>query len=114
MAHMADRSVLEFALEDLMIIQPKRIEDIAAEGAALNHCVGGYAERHAAGKLHILFIRTADKPDVPYYTMEVSAAGEIVQVRGAHNRAPGKAVSRLVEAYRAYLAKIFKKERKTA
>lgn len=114
MAHMADRSVLEFALEDLMIIQPKRIEDIAAEGAALNHCVGGYAERHAAGKLHILFIRTADKPDVPYYTMEVSAAGEIVQVRGAHNRVPGKAVSRLVEAYRAYLAKIFKKERKTA
>ena len=114
MAHMADRSVLEFALEDLMIIQPKRIEDIAAEGAALNHCVGGYAERHAAGKLHILFIRTADKPDVPYYTMEVSAAGEIVQVRGSHNRAPGKAVSRLVEAYRAYLAKIFKKERKTA
>ena len=114
MAHTADRSVLEFALEDLMIIQPKRIEDIAAEGAALNHCVGGYAERHAAGKLHILFIRTADKPDVPYYTMEVSAAGEIVQVRGAHNRAPGKAVSRLVEAYRAYLAKIFKKERKTA
>lgn len=114
MAHMADRSVLEFALEDLMIIQPKRIEDIAAEGAALNHCVGGYAERHAAGKLHILFIRTADKPDVPYYTMEVSTAGEIVQVRGSHNRAPGKAVSRLVEAYRAYLAKIFKKERKTA
>lgn len=114
MAHMADRSVLEFALEDLMIIQPKRIEDIAAEGAALNHCVGGYAERHAAGKLHILFIRTADKPDVPYYTMEVSAVGEIVQVRGAHNRAPGKAVSRLVEAYRTYLAKIFKKERKTA
>lgn len=114
MAHMADRSVLEFALEDLMIIQPKRIEDIAAEGAALNHCVGGYAERHAAGKLHILFIRTADKPDVPYYTMEVSAAGEIVQVRGSHNRAPGKAVSRLVEAYRAYLAKIFKKERKMA
>lgn len=113
-AHMADRSVLEFALEDLMIIQPKCIEDITAEGAALNHCVGGYAERHAAGKLHILFIRTADKPDVPYYTMEVSAAGEIVQVRGANNRAPGKAVSRLVEAYRAYLAKIFKKERKTA
>ena len=114
MAHMADRSVLEFTLEDLMIIQPKCIEDIAAEGAALNHCVGGYAERHAHGKLHILFIRTVDKPDVPYYTMEVSTAGEIVQVRGSHNRAPGKAVSRLVEAYRAYLAKIFKKERKTA
>ena len=112
---MAGRAVLEFTLDCLMIVQPKSIEEIAAEGAALNHCVGGYAERHALGKLHILFIRTADKPDVPYYTMEVSTAGEIVQVRGSHNKDPNEAVKRLVDAYKVYLSGIFEsKERKTA
>ena len=114
-SHMADRVVLEFTLDGLMIVQPKSIEEIAAEGAALNHCVGGYAERHALGKLHILFIRTADKPDVPYYTMEVSTTGNIVQVRGSHNKDPNEAVKRLVDAYKVYLAGIFEnKERKTA
>lgn len=108
------RKKLEYRFGSLFIRQPESMNEIVEEGSLLHHCVGGYAKRHAHGKLHILFIRAADKPDVPYYTMEVSAAGEIVQVRGSHNRAPGKAVSRLVEAYRAYLAKIFKKERKTA
>ena len=108
------RKKLEYRFGSLFIRQPESMNEIVEEGSLLHHCVGGYAKRHAHGKLHILFIRAADKPDVPYYTMEVSAAGEIVQVRGSHNRAPGKAVSQLVEAYRAYLAKIFKKERKTA
>lgn len=98
-----------------MIIQPKQLSDIAYEGKVLSHCVGGYAERHAKGALSIMFIRKKSEPDKPYYTMEVSADGKIVQVRGKRNIAPNKEVEDLIKGYKAYLEKIFSdKRRKTA
>lgn len=113
--HYNERKVLEYSSGDLILRQPESIEEIADEGAALNHCVGGYAERHANGKLHILFIRMADKPDVPYYTMELSTEGMIVQVRGLRNRNMTPEVEAFVERYKIYIAGIFsKKVRKTA
>ena len=69
----------------LQIVIPKSVQEIIYEGKRLNHCVGGYAQRHAEGKLTILFLRTTEKPDVPYYTMEVSNVGRIVQCRGYKN-----------------------------
>lgn len=69
----------------LRIIVPGSLQEIIDEGKRLDHCVGGYAERHAKGKLTILFLRTTDKPDVPYYTMEVDTKGKIVQCRGYKN-----------------------------
>ena len=112
-----ERQKLEFSCGQLMIRQPQSIEEIIDEGAALNHCVGGYAGRHAEGKLHILFIRTADKPDVPYYTMELDLDGTIRQVRGYHNQATTPQVEEFVAAYKEHLASIYKKKtkvRKTA
>lgn len=108
------RENLEFQYGGFIIRQPKSIDEITEEGAALNHCVGGYAERHALGKLHIMFIRKKDKPDVPYYTMEISCSGKIIQVRGFRNRDMTNGVSELIERYKQYLLKIFDKERKTA
>lgn len=64
---------------------PKSVQEIIDEGKRLNHCVGGYAQRHAEGRLTILFLRTTDKPDVPYYTMEVNTEGRIIQCRGYRN-----------------------------
>ena len=69
----------------LQIVIPKSVQEIVDEGKRLNHCVGGYAQRHAEGKLTILFLRTTEKPDVPYYTMEVNTGGRIVQCRGYKN-----------------------------
>lgn len=115
--HYAERKVLEYSSGDLILRQPESIEEIADEGAALNHCVGGYAERHANGKLHILFIRTVAKPDVPYYTMELSTEGRIVQVRGLRNCDMTPEVEGFVEQYKIYIAEVFgrnKKERKSA
>lgn len=114
--HVAKRKGLEFASGALMIRQPESVQEIIDEGKALHHCVGGYAERHANGKLHIMFIRTAEKPDVPYYTMEISTEGKIVQVRGLRNCNPTAAVKALIAAYTEYLAGIFgtQKARKTA
>ncbi len=82
----------------------------------MNHCVGGYAERHAKGKLTILFLRTADKPDVPYYTMEVSTDGRIVQCRGfknnnANNPKPQKIID-FENDYQTYLDALFGRNNK--
>lgn len=113
--HIEERKQLEFSDGNLMIVQPKQMADIAYEGKVLSHCVGGYAERHAKGALSIMFIRKKNEPDKPYYTMEVSADGKIVQVRGKRNIAPNKEVEDLIKGYTAYLEKIFSdKRRKTA
>lgn len=102
-----------------LIILPHTIEEIVDEGKRLNHCVGGYAQRHAEGKLNILFLRTAEKPDVPYYTMEVNTQGKIVQCRGFKNNQAGnpkpQEISNFEKEYQLYLDKLFKKKgRKTA
>ncbi len=113
--HYDERKVLEYSSGNLILRQPESIDEIEAEGSLLHHCVGGYAKRHANGKLHILFIRTADKPDVPYYTMELSISGRIVQARGLRNCDMTPEVKAFVEQYEKYIAEIFsKKERKTA
>lgn len=113
--HIEERKQLEFSDGNLMIIQPKQLSDIAYEGKVLSHCVGGYAERHAKGTLSIMFIRKKSEPDKPYYTMEISTSGKIVQVRGKRNIAPNKEVEDLIKGYKAYLEKIFSdKRRKTA
>lgn len=106
------RKLLEFTFGSLFIRQPADVMEIISEGKELHHCVGGYAERHAKGALHIMFIRTAEKPDVPYYTMEISTEGQIVQVRGLRNCNPTAAVKALIAAYTEYLAGIFGKQQK--
>ena len=88
------------------------MQEIIDEGKALCHCVGGYAERHAKGKLHIMFIRKADKPDVPFYTVEVDLFGKIVQVRGQRNCKTTPEVDAFIEAYKEHLAEVFGKQQK--
>lgn len=79
------RKILEFSIGDYFIRQPVSTDEIVAEGQKLSHCVGGYAERHATGKLTIMFLRRKSAPDEPYYTMEVSNDYKIVQCRGYKN-----------------------------
>lgn len=104
---MEERKELEFREGYLIIRQPESFEEIVAEGQALSHCVGGYAERHALGKLHIMFIRQAVEPEKPFYTMEVSTTGKVIQVRGLRNMDPTDDVKELVEHYKDYLIRLF-------
>jgi len=83
----SERKILEFQSGKLLICQPKSLNEIIDEGRRLCHCVGGYARRHAEGILHILFLRRISNPETPYYTMEVSTKGKIVQCRGYKNNA---------------------------
>ena len=120
------RRKLEFEHGRLILVQPKSVREIVDEGAALSHCVGGYAERHAKGALHIMFLRRADHPDVPWYTVEISKELKIVQCRGYKNNVEQRGgtpkapeVTEFENVYREYLAVIraqetAKKARKTA
>lgn len=88
-------------------------KELIAEGKALSHCVGTYAERHAMGKTNICFIRQVAEPDKPFYTMEISNAGKIVQVHGKNNCTPPDDVKRFIKRFEnAKLTK--KREGKTA
>ena len=115
-ALMESRTELEFRYRGLIIRQPESVQEIIDEGRTLHHCVGGYAQRHAYGKLHIMLIRRVEKPDVPFYTVEVDLFGEIVQVRGLRNCKTTPEVDAFMEAYKQHLAAVFGKEkaRKTA
>lgn len=68
----------------LILIVPKTGDEIRAEGAALHHCVGTYVDRVANGKTNIFFVRKADNPNEPYFTLEWKN-NDIVQCRGLHN-----------------------------
>ena len=60
-------------------------EELRDEGAALHHCVGGYAKRVADGSTAIFFIRRAAEPDAPYYTLELRNK-KVEQCRANHNQ----------------------------
>ena len=123
--HSKERQKLLFADEEkgLQIVLPESIQDIIDEGRKLSHCVGGYAERHADGKLHIVFLRKISEPKTPYYTIEVSTKGTIVQCRGFANNTiqrggsiKPQVIRDFEQEYQEYLNTVFsdKKERKTA
>lgn len=67
------------------VIAPKSTKEIIAEGKAMHHCVGGYADRHAEGKLAILFIRKVTDIATPYVTVEVNGS-TVKQVQGMSNK----------------------------
>lgn len=64
--------------------------EVRKEGEDLVHCVGGYAERHLANKLTILFIRRLNDPNKALYTVEVSSNGRIMQAHGYSNESHGE------------------------
>ena len=81
----------------------------------LIHCVGTYAERYAEGTTNIVFIRRADEPAKPFYTMEISSRNEIVQVRGFRNCGMTEDVQDFVEHFKKeILSKLKRKGRNVA
>ena len=103
------RKRLNYENVTLMVRQPETFEEIVAEGKVLNHCVGGYAKRHALCKLHIMFIRRRSAPEKPFYTVEISEPSlSIIQVRGERNANMTDEVKAFVDEYKKYLDDIKK------
>lgn len=58
----------------------------------------------------ILFIRRTSEPDKPYFTLELSPDGKIVQCRGNHNCAYPEGVKAFLERWQKWMKEKKKKE----
>ena len=76
---------LEQTIGNYTFVLPKKLQELKAEGKALSHCVGSYADRVARGETVIVFVRQKEKVDNPLYTLEIKN-GKIVQLRGKRNK----------------------------
>ena len=72
-------------------------EELVDEGSALHHCVGTYGAAVARGDSCIFFIRRADAPDKPWYTLQVELKTlKEIQNHGIRNCPPTKEVQEFV------------------
>ena len=101
----------------LILRLPRTCAEIIEEGAKLDHCVGGYADRHADGATTIMFLRIMGHPETSYYTMEVSNNLNIVQCYGYQNNRNVEKSFEVVEferRYSEYLKKVAIDRKKAA
>ena len=100
----------EYREDTLLIRSAKDPEELAKESAALHHCVRTYVDKVARGSCVILFIRRTSEPDKPYFTLELSPEGKIVQCRGDHNRDYPQDVKEFLERWQKWMKTKKKKE----
>lgn len=80
-------SALEYSDGEICIVVPQSPLDLIKEGHILNHCVGGYSDRHCAGR-PIFFVRHARRPERSWYTLNENLTGDVpsrVQLHGYGN-----------------------------
>ena len=79
----------EYRNETYCIVCPDGIKDIIEEGIALEHCLHRsdiYFSRIERRESFIVFLRKADAPDIPYYTLEIEPGGATRQKRTTGDR----------------------------
>ena len=95
-----------FAMDSYAIRAPLGKDEILAEARKLQHCVGGYADRHIQGKTTILFMRRVKNLDEPWLTIEMTG-NELIQIHGYKNEGIHTAKGRFApdprEVYRDFL-----------
>ncbi|MEG0133380.1 MAG: PcfJ domain-containing protein [Clostridium sp.] len=89
-----------FENENLFIRPAISSLELVEEGSVLHHCVAGYSKNYAEGKTNILVIRSKDKPNEPFFTIEIKD-NEIKQVHGKHNNNPSGEIAEFVEQFKA-------------
>lgn len=93
------RQRYKYSFKNIVSMPAASVDELIAEGAALNHCVGTYADRYAKGETDIVFIRKVSEPDRSFYTMEIKN-NQVVQVRGSHNCGMTDEVKEFVEHFK--------------
>ncbi len=86
------RGKYEYRSDPYMVVVPRSLAEISAEGYALHHCAGAsdrYFERICRRETYICFLRRTEEPDVPFYTLEVEPGGTIRQHRSMYDEEPG-------------------------
>lgn len=78
----------EFSDDTYQIIVPQSIEDIIVEGGTLGHCIDRtdvYFDRIQQRTSFLVFLRKTERPDAPWYTLEIEPGGTIRQKRTVGN-----------------------------
>lgn len=79
------KDFVPFKYENYKVLAPTETKDLQNEGDNLNHCVASYIKRVIEGQCLIYFLRIDEEESL--ITLEVRN-GDIVQVKGKHNRKP--------------------------
>lgn len=96
------RKKYNFRLGGYFIRIAEDAAEIRREGKTLQHCVGGYAERHLANKTTILFLRREETPEASLYTVEMDK-DDLRQIHGYRNNWPQKDMAWFLEPWLAWL-----------
>lgn len=109
----------EYASKDFVIVAPKDILDIVKEGRILQHCVHTcdfYFDRIQRNETYLFFLRRAGQEDVPWYTLEVEAGGNIRQKRttGDNQNKDFEEAVAFLKKWQRYFIKQLTKEEKAA
>ncbi|MCF8568030.1 PcfJ domain-containing protein [Alicyclobacillus tolerans] len=102
-----------FAYQDeQFLIRPAQSSlELFEEGKALNHCVGGYSDRYAAGSTDLFVLRRVSEPDTPLCTVEVTQ-GKIRQARGFKNRVPDDQEQAFLDLFEQNLRSVIRREKR--
>lgn len=92
------KGAFDFEKNGMRIVCPATPDDLAAEGNALHHCVGSYADRVAKNECVILFLRKTEELEKPFYTIEVQGR-KVIQVRGYKNGEPTPEVAQFMKQW---------------
>ncbi len=100
----------------LLIRPAASSNELIREGKELHICVGGmtpggYIHRYADGRTILLLVRRMNEPDVPFYCVELSTKGELLQVRGDTNCPPTHEVMDFMDAWMLHISKPSKKQK---
>ena len=74
-----------YKADGYLITYPAGCDDIIREGIELHHCAKEFIDAVANKRTTLLFIRKADNPDEPFFTLEIKGRA-IWQCHGFNNR----------------------------
>lgn len=75
-----------FEADGLLIRPAASQEEFVQESEILSHCVQSYAQKHGNGSTDLFWIRRADAPEMPFFTLELNERQMVVlQNRGKRN-----------------------------
>lgn len=107
------RKLMKYCFEqDGLILKPfSSSKDISNEGKKQSICIANYITRYADGETGLFFIRKKSDPKTPFYAVEIKK-GQILQVRGNHNKPATPEVEAFIGAFREQKLTVHKKPKK--
>jgi hypothetical protein len=98
--------IYSFEKDGYLIRPPKSYVDFAVEGNSLLHCVcaNQYYINHVKGTNLIFFVRKAEEPEKPLFTIEyIPKLSKVEQIYGYNHRLPDNQVRTFVRDWKEYI-----------